>query len=135
MTEAESVFGESRDVGCVVSIGTGRPKVNGFKKSLFWQRFLPLDLIDALKKSITSSESIAEEMAANYRHFEKLHHRLNAEQGMEHIGLEEWKTLAEVRTHTKAYLSQRDVDQKIDEIVGALVGRQSPKYTLRQIGR
>lgn len=68
MAEAEAVFGDFRDVACIVSIGTGKPKVTGFKKPLFWQRFIPLDLIEALKEMATNSESTAEQMATNYKH-------------------------------------------------------------------
>lgn len=135
MLEAEAVFGGSRDVACIVSIGTGMPKVTQIRKPSTLQRLLPTDLIKALIKMATDSESTAEQMAADYKHFERLYYRLNVERGLENIKLEEWETLGEVKTHTKAYLNQPDVSQNIDEIVSALVGTYSPKYMLRQLGR
>jgi hypothetical protein len=138
VSEAEVVFGDSRDVACIVSIGSGRPKVTGFKQHLgwdIWQRVVPVDLISAIKKMATDSEATAEQMANDCKHFDRLYYRLNVEHGLEHIGLDEWETLGEVKTHTKAYLNQPHVSQKIDEIVAALVGTHSPKYMLRQLGR
>lgn len=56
VAEAELVFGDTREVACIVSIGTGKPKVTGFKKPAFGlQRILPLNLIEVLKNMTTDS--------------------------------------------------------------------------------
>ena len=88
-----------------------------------------------MKKMATDSEATAEQMANDCKHFDRLYYRLNVEHGLEHIGLEEWETLGEVKTPTTAYLNQPHVSQEIDEIVAVLVGTHSPKYMLRQLGR
>ena len=134
--EAEQVFGEDRDVACILSIGTGKPKVTGFKKpALGWQRILPVALIDALKQMVTDSEATAREMKQRYKNCPEVYYRLNADEGLEIIKLEHWESLGEVRTHTKTYLNKPDVSQEIDNIVASLVGTSSPRYTLRQLGR
>lgn len=46
--EAQREFGPQRDVSCIISIGTGKPKVAGFKALSLLQRALPLDLIKVL---------------------------------------------------------------------------------------
>jgi hypothetical protein len=134
--EAELVFGESRDVACIVSIGTGKPKMAGFRKPAFGlQRVLPLDLIEVLKNMATDSEATAVEMSQRYKHYTGVYYRLNVERGLEGVSLEEWEKLGEVKTHTLEYLNQDDISQNIDNIVAALIGSSSSqRYTIRQLG-
>lgn len=133
--EGELVFGDTREVACIVSIGTGKPKVTGFKKPAFGlQRILPLDLIEVLKNMATDSEVTAAEMTSRYKHCPGVYYRLNVDRGLEEVSLEEWERLGEVKTHTLEYLNQDDTSQSIDEIVTALIGNSSPQYTIGQLG-
>jgi hypothetical protein len=133
--EAAHEFGEERRVSCIISIGTGKPKVTGFKKSGFGlQRVLPLDLINALARMATDSEAEAAEIKEKYRNCTGLYHRLNVDRGLESISLEEWEKLGEVKTHTTAYLNDQDVSREVDEIVKALIGRPSLTYPLGHLG-
>jgi hypothetical protein len=135
LQEATREFGEERDVGCIISIGTGKPKVTGFKKSGFGlQRVLPLDLVKALAKMATDTEAEAVEIKERYRNCPGLYYRLNVDRGLESISLEEWEKLGEVKTHTLAYLNDRDVSREVDEIVKVLIGRPSHTYPLGHLG-
>lgn len=132
--EAAKEFGPDRKVNCIISIGTGKPKVAGFKGPGMFQRAIPLELIDVLKKMATDSEVEASRMEARYQNCPGLYHRLNVEQGLQMISLEEWEKLAEVRTHTKAYLNNNTISQGIDVIVDALIGKSSQEFPLGQLG-
>ena len=133
--EAIHEFGEEREVGCIVSIGTGIPKVNKYEKpGLGSQRILPTDLIEVVKKIATDSENEASRVKKRYRNFHGLYHRLNVPQGLEDIGLEEWKKVGEVRTHTRAYLNDDEISQDLDEIAKSMIGRSSRMYTLGHLG-
>jgi hypothetical protein len=121
-----------REVSCIVSIGTGKPKIAGFKAPGLFQRALPLDLINVLKSMATDSEYEAKRMANRYQNCGGLYHRLNVDRGLEDVSLEEWEKLGDVKTHTVAYL--RDVSNDIDLIVAALVRRSSQVYRLGQLG-
>jgi hypothetical protein len=136
IAEAELIFGNTRDVACIISIGTGRPKVANFRKPAFgFQRVLPLDLIGVLKNIATDSQATATEMMERYKHYPGVYYRLNVERGLDSVSLEEWKKLGEVKTHTLEYLSQDDISQNIDDVVATLVG--SPifqRYTMGQLG-
>jgi hypothetical protein len=135
LEEAAREFGKERDVGCILSVGTGKPKVTGFKKSGFGlQRVLPLDLIKALTSMATDSEAEAVEMKERYRNFPGLYYRLNVDRGLESVSFEEWEKLGEVKTHTMAYLNDQDVSREVDEIVKALIGRPSHTYPLGHLG-
>ncbi len=135
LQEATREFGEERGVSCIISIGTGKPKVTGFKKSGFGlQRVLPLDLIKALASMATDSEAEAAEIKERYRNCPGLYYRLNVDRGLESISLEEWEKLGVVKTHTMAYLNDQDVSREVDEIVKALIGRPSHTYPLGHLG-
>jgi hypothetical protein len=132
--EATREFGEEKDVGCIVSIGAGKPNFTGFKKLSFgFQRGLPLDLIEALASIATDSEIEAAEMRGRFRYCPGLYHRLNMDQGQD-IWLEEWEKLSKVKSCTMAYLGDQEINQQVDQIVKALVGRPSHTYKLGSLG-
>jgi hypothetical protein len=132
--EARQEFGPKREVACIVSIGTGKPKVAGFKAPGAFQRVLPLDLIKVLSAISTDSEAVASITEARYQNCPNLYHRLNVERGLEQVSLEEWEKLGEVKTHTLSYLRTVEVSQRVDVIVNALVGKPARTYPLSILG-
>jgi hypothetical protein len=134
--EARREFEPNTKVGCIVSIGTGKPKVAEFKKPGHIQRMLPasVELVKTVAKLATSSESDASVVEARYQNCPGLYHRLNVETGLEEISLEEWEKLAEVKTQTLAYLETGDANRRIDKIVDSLLGKPTHKYPLGGIG-
>ncbi len=135
IVEAQREFGSAREVSCIVSIGTGKPKVAGFKAPSFFQRALPLDLVKVLASMATDTEAQASVMKARYQNCPSLYHRLNVERGLDEITLEEWEKLGEVKTHTMTYLGEDDINNDLDIIVKALVGKSSQTFCLGQLGR
>lgn len=132
--EAKKEFGLERMVSCIVSIGTGKPKVAGFKAPGLFQRVLPSELIKVLADVATDTETEASAMKARYQNCPGLYHRLNVERGLEEISLEEWEKLGDVKQHTMAYLENEAVDQGIDVIVNALVGKSVQTFPLAKLG-
>lgn len=132
--EAQREFGTNREVGCIVSLGTGKRKVAGFKAPGAFQRLLPLDLIKVLSAISTDSEAVASVMDARYQNCEGLYHRLNVERGLEQVSLEEWEKLGEVKTHTMAYLQTNGISQRINVIANALVGKAARTFPLGKLG-
>ena len=132
--EAEREFGPDKQVACIVSIGTGRLKVPGFKSPGVFQRLLPLSLIKVLANMATDSEAEAAAMEVRYRNCPGLYHRLNVERGLEEISLEEWEKLGEVKAHTVAYLEAGGISQSIDVIANSLVGMPAQTFSLCQLG-
>ncbi|TVY90325.1 Kinesin light chain, partial [Lachnellula willkommii] len=129
-------FDLNRQVGCIVSIGTGKPKTSGFKKANGIQRFLPagIDLIEALVKLATSAEGDASKMDVRYHNYPGVYYRLNVDRGLDTVSLEEWEKLHEVKTHTMSYLEDRDISQRIDDIVDSLLGNPAQTIPLGQLG-
>jgi hypothetical protein len=132
--EAQREFGPKREVACIVSIGTGKPKVAGFKAPGLFQRMLPLDLIKVLTAISTDSEAVALVMETRYQHCNGLYHRLNVERGLEQVSLGEWEKLGEVTTHTMEYLCADEISQKLDMIVHALLREPGRTFLLGKLG-
>jgi len=59
-------FGAEKTVGCIASIGTGKPKVAGFKSPGLFQRLLPSELIKVLANIATDTEAEALAMKARF---------------------------------------------------------------------
>jgi len=135
INEAIKEFGPESRVGCILSLGTGQPKVAGFQKPSRFQKMLPLDLIEVLKRIATDTEVIAREMENRYHSCSDLYHRLNVDRGLDEVSLEEWKKLGEVRTQTERYIRQDQVDRNIDAVVKALVGKALQTFRLGDLGK
>ncbi len=119
LVEAKVVY-PTRQIGCLVSIGTGQAEIISIKKPGFLQQVLPTDVIKALKAISTDCEATHEEMLLLFANSPKTYFRLNVEQGMQGIELSEWEKLANVQAHTMQYLRGNEVDEKLTLIANAL---------------
>ena len=135
VAEAARVFGKNAPIACILSIGTGEPGSVGFDRPDAFQRWLPTDLIEILKKIATDSEKTSEEMTLKYGSSSDIYHRLNVTRGLGGMSLAEWKNMGDVRSHTRNYLRMEGVSRHVDQIVNALSkGRASPTQGLSQLG-
>ena len=87
--EAGKEFSPERTVSYIISIGTGKPKVAGFKAPGLFQRVLPLELIKVLADMATDTEVEASAIEARFQNCPSLYYRLNVERGLEEVSLEE----------------------------------------------
>ncbi|THU84996.1 hypothetical protein K435DRAFT_764610 [Dendrothele bispora CBS 962.96] len=119
--EAKRLFGQSRTVGLLVSIGTGHPGTIGLSKPDVFQRLLPSQLIDTLKNIATDCESVADQLASRYGEREdSVYFRFNVTHGVGQISLEEWKKIPDIVTHTRAYLQDSRISAYVDSVVQRL---------------
>jgi hypothetical protein len=119
LDEAKALFG-ARQIGCLVSIGTGQAEVIGIKKPGLFQRIIPKDVIDALKAITTDCEATHEEMLGRFANLPNTYFRLNVEHGMQGIQLSEWEKLSNVEAHTAQYMKRKEVDEKLALLVNAI---------------
>ncbi|KAF9634920.1 hypothetical protein BFW01_g5815 [Lasiodiplodia theobromae] len=83
----------------------------------------------------TESGNTAEEMEQRYEDAPDFYFRFDVDQGLQNVGLDEWKQLGAVKTHTIAYTMETNVNKKIDKVVGKLTGAVSLQtYNLAQLG-
>jgi hypothetical protein len=131
--EAMMVFGRDSPISCIVSIGAGQKGVTNYDKPDPFERVLPLNLIKALKVMATDTDRTAHEMSERY-YTTGIYYRLNVDQGLDSVSLDEWKRLDAVRHHTKNYLKKTDVGAIVDKLLAALIDYPNTPYILGQIG-
>lgn len=125
--EATQEF-QKREIGCVLSIGTGKQGITAIRSSRFDIRG-GISRIKAWKRITTDAEHESREMQERFKDRPGSYFRFNVERGLEGIALSEWDKMSDVKTHTIAYLDSEDVSQEVDRVVMVLL-RQSRKYGL-----
>ena len=133
MEEAKLVFGETRPVGCIVSIGTGHPGTIGLSKPDTFQKILPTELIPVLKEIATDCEHTASTLDKRFENLPDLYFRFNVTHGAGGISLEEWKKMGDVSVHTKAYMEEISVRNSINLLVDLLQKPRSTRINLANI--
>ena len=136
--EADRLFTQTREVACIVSLGTGvRNTIQVEQAHLLDRIVLPRNIIKGFKKLALDSERNAKMMGQKYAQVRGLYFRLSVEKGLEKIRLADWEKLAEVRTHTLAYLDDPSISAKVHEIARALAGLdrgdKTHNYTLAHL--
>ncbi|KAJ7262822.1 FabD/lysophospholipase-like protein [Mycena rebaudengoi] len=122
LEEAQILF-PTRRLACVLSIGTGQVKAAAIPRPSLVQRVVPLDVIDAMEKLATDCEETHQDMLKRFRAQPGVYFRFNVEQGMQTIKLGEWERLAEVSAHTRQYIKEEGVKQRLGEVVKVLKER------------
>ena len=131
LNEAKALFG-TRQIGCLVSIGTGQVEVIGIKKPGLFQQIIPTDVIDALRAITTDCEATNEEMLGRFANLPNTYFRLNVDQGMQGIELSNWEKLSNVEAHTAQYMKRKEVDEKLALLVNAIRAPRA-QLTLEQL--
>jgi predicted acylesterase/phospholipase RssA len=119
LDEAKALFG-ARQIGCLVSIGTGQVEVIGIKKPGLFQQIIPTDVIEVLKAITTDCEATHEAMLGRFANLPNTYFRLNVEQGMQGIEVSEWEKLSNVEAHTVQYMKKKEVDEKLTVLVNVI---------------
>ncbi|KAI4157299.1 MAG: hypothetical protein LQ342_008396 [Letrouitia transgressa] len=101
LMEEKSHIWPDRQVGCIVSIGTGIPVSRDFGGTV-------KPLFDKLREIATDTEKVAREFEEEikYKHGneQKAYFRFNVQQGLEQVGLQEWKEMERINVATRDYL-------------------------------
>jgi hypothetical protein len=102
--EARHIWSEPREIGCIVSIGTGILASRDIGRSI-------QPLFESLKGMATDTEKTArefkEEMKHKYGVNQKVYFRFNVQHGLEQVGIEEWKELDRTKVATEEYLMNK----------------------------
>ena len=119
LDEAKRLF-SFRQIGLLLSIGTGMSKVISIKKSGISQRIVPTDAVDPLKAIVTDCEATHETMSDLFANSPNTYFRLNVDQGMHEIEFSEWEKLSNVGSHTTQYMNRKEVDAKLGLLVNVI---------------
>ncbi|KAK7717711.1 hypothetical protein SLS64_003206 [Diaporthe eres] len=92
---------KDREIGCVVSIGTGAPQITGVSSNLF-------GFLAGAVKMMTDSEDIAEQFANSSEGIRltraNRYFRFNVPQGMQDLQLDDWRETEKMRALAASYL-------------------------------
>ncbi|KAF8594149.1 FabD/lysophospholipase-like protein [Ceratobasidium sp. AG-I] len=108
---------------CFLSIGTGQgrtiniPKVGGVPK------YQLRGVSKALRKIATDCEAVERDLAEDFADGTRpgdVYVRLNVEQGMQGMGLEEWKKNGKIQSHTNHYMREVSVQAEVNKLINHL---------------
>jgi predicted acylesterase/phospholipase RssA len=108
-------------VKCFISIGTGNPGKNAFQDSMV--KFFS----ETAVQIITETENTERKFIARYaKQFEeKRYFRFNVEQGLQNIGLDEYKKKGAIEAATVGYITHKDRYFKVRDCIQNLSLKQS----------
>ncbi|PSN64458.1 FabD/lysophospholipase-like protein [Corynespora cassiicola Philippines] len=120
----EAVVNEwpGREVGCFISIGTGkRPEGTNQQQHLWWEGFVSSgmgDFAEARRRLISKIEDCERTHLSMKDHLAKRqvnpehYYRLNVNVGVGEFGMNEWNRLAEISTNTRMYLAESEIQSQ-----------------------
>lgn len=101
LIEEKSHIWPDRQIGCIVSIGTGFAVSRDVGRTV-------KPLFDKIKEMATDTEKVAREFAEEMKHRhgneQKIYFRFSVQQGLEQVGLEEWREMGRIKVATHDYL-------------------------------
>ena len=108
MEEASRIWPQ-RDIGCIVSIGTGVRDSRDVGRTI-------QSLFETLRDMSVDTENVArefkEEIGSRYAK-QNIYYRFNVQHGLEQVGLEEWKELDRTKLATQAYLNDHRAEVEL----------------------
>jgi hypothetical protein len=109
-------------VKCFLSIGTGHPGITRVRAEKAFKF-----LTETLVKMATDTENIAGEFEHSWRGplEERRYFRFNVQQGLQEVGLEEFKMKGDIQSATGAYLEERTNMLHVKDCIHALKDKQS----------
>ena len=112
-TEAQNIWSPQGEelaplVKCFISIGTGNPGISPIEDVAFKV------FTKTLKEIVTETEITAETFAKSHRGllFQERYFRFNVDQGLQAVGLEEYKKENEIASATMLYMEFQDVQRR-----------------------
>jgi len=117
VSEAKVVF-PSRQISCLLSLGTGKINVLGFSK-----------LSQVLKRISQDCERTHQRVAERFD--PEIYFRLNVDQGLHRMSWEDWKHLPAVEVHSKQYLMEAEISRRVDLLVEKLKPTVQSKRLVR----
>ncbi|KAG6878963.1 hypothetical protein C0992_006257 [Termitomyces sp. T32_za158] len=110
LEEAAMVFGFSQAVACLVSIGAGHPGHVAWESSnLFGPK-----IVELLYKLTTNCEDLAKSFGKFYMQMPGLFYRLNVDQGLQRMALDDWNKQGDIKAHTLAYIQDNKVGNELN---------------------
>lgn len=125
LREISLVFPD-RPVACVVSVGSGQLHSASIPDAKIYDALLPSKLVPALQRIATDCEKTHQDLARRFGHTKDVYFRFSTDQGIQDIDQHDPTRLSEVQAHTRNYLHDASVNNRMQDAVKAIaagVGR------------
>ncbi|KAG8796715.1 hypothetical protein FRC12_005809 [Ceratobasidium sp. 428] len=114
----------TRRIACILSLGTGQRSVIQLRAAGGIPKLQLFGMYKMLQKISTDCEETHAQISDRFQNRPNVYFRFNVEQGMQGVGLQEWKKLGQVQSHTLAYTQNHTASRAIDNVVVALIDRR-----------
>ncbi|KAG8705532.1 hypothetical protein FRC09_002893 [Ceratobasidium sp. 395] len=111
-------------VASIVCIGAGHARTIQIPKPNPLHRFMPTNVLMAMKDIATDSERVAQEIAVRFQTTSDVYFRFNVDQGMQDARMSRWQEKSEVAAHTRSYLQKAEVNGQIDKAAQSVAARK-----------
>ncbi|RAH85574.1 FabD/lysophospholipase-like protein [Aspergillus japonicus CBS 114.51] len=135
LDEARRLFGgERRPVGCVLSLGAGKPPPVQLGRPGLFQRLLPTKIVSVVEALSFEAETVAQDLEGRFEKSPGVYFRFNVGErvagvGMAGVGMADWERLSEVESQTVDYLAAFEVENTVLRAAEALYGKAVEKGT------
>jgi predicted acylesterase/phospholipase RssA len=108
-------------VKCFISIGTGNPGIRAFEDSIF--KFLSQTVVDIANETEETEKRFIAKWRKHYD--ENRYFRFNVDQGLQNVGLDEWKQQGVMESATERYLDNQAQRNRVRDCIANLRLKQS----------
>ncbi|KAJ7812545.1 FabD/lysophospholipase-like protein [Mycena olivaceomarginata] len=119
LSEAKLLFPDHQ-IACIISLGTGQPHTISIPKPSPLNRFLPFDVVKAIREMATDCEKEHQAFAHRFNGIANFYFRFNVEQGMQNIQLNQWERLGDVAANTRQYIQFQLVTNQLADAARSL---------------
>ncbi|KAG8694628.1 hypothetical protein FRC09_009727 [Ceratobasidium sp. 395] len=133
LAEFSTLYPELR-ITSVVCIGAGHARTIQIPGPNPLQRFMPMNVLIAMKNTASDNEKVAQEIAARFQSTPDVYFRFNVDQGVQDVRMSRWQEKSEVAAHTRSYMQKTEVDGQIDK-VAQLIAASKRALVRVDIGR
>ncbi|KAG9074011.1 hypothetical protein FS749_014471, partial [Ceratobasidium sp. UAMH 11750] len=132
LEEAQEIF-PNQHVACVISLGSGQPRVASILDSDSNLVTDPEELITTLEGIAKDCGREAERMYLRFQNVDDFYFRLNVEQGMQSIRESDHKEVSAIQAHTRAFILKLD-PTRIDRAAQVIIERRESVTTSNLTG-
>ncbi|PYH43722.1 FabD/lysophospholipase-like protein [Aspergillus saccharolyticus JOP 1030-1] len=122
LSEAGRLFDKRRSVGCVVSIGAGKPPPLQLSRPGLFQRLLPTKIVSVVESLSFEAEAVARDMEERFEASPDVYFRFNVGGRVADVDMADWERENEVESKTFDYLAAFEIETTVSRAAAALYG-------------
>ena len=134
LREVSLVFPD-RPIACVMSVGAGQLHSASIPDARIYDALLPSRLVPVIQRIATDCERTHQDLARRFEHTSGVYFRFSTDQGMQDVDQCSAARLPEVHVHTRQYLQDTSVNNRMQDAVRAIAARVGAVKISRECSR